>query len=55
MTIAAEKIVRGDRVIVKGGDNVPCDLVIFKSKEMKVSNASLTGEPEELLRVPGES
>lgn len=31
-------------MIVKGGENVPCDIVIVKSNEMKVSNASLTGE-----------
>jgi sodium/potassium-transporting ATPase subunit alpha len=40
----AKLIVPGDIVKVKGGENVPCDIVIFKSNEMKVNNASLTGE-----------
>ena len=35
--------------MVKGGENIPCDLVIFKSNEMKVNNASLTGESEDIL------
>lgn len=34
------------------GDNIPADIVVFQSNEMKVNNASLTGESEELLRVP---
>jgi Ca2+-transporting ATPase len=38
-------MVPGDVVKVKAGENIPCDLVIFKSNEMKVNNASLTGEP----------
>ena len=32
--------------MVSTGENIPCDLVIFKSTEMKVNNASLTGESE---------
>ena len=38
--------------MVKGGDNIPCDICIFKSKEMKVNNASLTGEPLDILIDP---
>lgn len=38
----------GDIVIVKTGENIPCDIVIFKSNEMKVNNASLTGESEDI-------
>ena len=45
----------GDIVEVSLGDNIPADLIIVKSNEMKVNNASLTGESEELLRVPDES
>ena len=37
--------------MVSTGENIPCDLVIFKSTEMKVNNASLTGESEDLLRL----
>jgi len=52
MEIPAKFIVPGDIVTVKGGDNVPCDICIFKSNEMKVSNASLTGESEDILIDP---
>jgi len=50
--IEAKFIVPGDVVIVKGGENIPCDLVMFKTNEMKVNNASLTGEAEEILLDP---
>lgn len=43
--VDAKNIVPGDVVLVKGGENIPCDVCVFKSNEMKVSNASLTGEP----------
>lgn len=33
-----------------GGDNIPADIVLFNASEMKVNNASLTGESEDLLR-----
>jgi sodium/potassium-transporting ATPase subunit alpha len=46
--IDAKKIVPGDVVVVKTGENIPCDIVVFKSNEMKVNNASLTGESEDI-------
>jgi len=46
--VDAKLIVPGDIVIVKGGENVPCDICLFKTNEMKVSNASLTGESEDI-------
>ena len=46
--IDAKLIVPGDLVMVKGGENVPCDICIVRSNEMKVSNASLTGESEDI-------
>lgn len=49
MTVDAKYIVPGDVVVVKGGENIPCDVVIYKSNEMKVNNASLTGESEDIL------
>ena len=49
--IAASEIVPGDIVEIKGGDLVPADLILFETNEMKVNNASLTGEAEELLRL----
>ena len=42
--VEAKTIVPGDIVKIKGGENIPCDVIIFKSNEMKVNNASLTGE-----------
>ena len=53
-TVAARDLVPGDIVEVSIGDNIPADMVIIKSNEMKVNNASLTGESEELLRIPEE-
>jgi sodium/potassium-transporting ATPase subunit alpha len=46
--VDAKSIVPGDVVMVKGGENIPCDICIFKSNEMKVNNASLTGESEDI-------
>jgi sodium/potassium-transporting ATPase subunit alpha len=46
--IDAKRIVPGDIVQVKTGENIPCDIVVFKSNEMKVNNASLTGESEDI-------
>ena len=45
---------RGDIIKVKGGDKIPADIVLIETNEMKVNNASLTGESEDLLRLPEE-
>jgi sodium/potassium-transporting ATPase subunit alpha len=50
--VNAVELVPGDIVFVNVGDNIPADIVVFSANEMKVNNASLTGESEELLRVP---
>ena len=50
-TIEARLLVPGDLVKVKGGDNIPADMILLETNEMKVNNASLTGESEDLLRV----
>ena len=55
--VNAKQIVPGDIVKVVSGNNIPCDLIIFKSNEMKVNNASLTGESEDInidLDIPAE-
>lgn len=39
-------LVVGDLIQVKNGDKVPADIRIVKSDQMKVDNASLTGESE---------
>ena len=41
-------------MLIQAGDNIPADLRILESQEMKVNNASLTGESEDLLRKPRE-
>ena len=51
--IESKKLVPGDVIKVKGGDNVPADIVLFEANEMKVDNSSLTGEPEQLIRNVG--
>ena len=48
--IESKYLVPGDIVHIKGGDNIPADIVLFEVSEMKVNNASLTGESEDLLR-----
>lgn len=46
----ASDLVPGDIVALKAGDQIPADVVLMTSNEMKVNNASLTGESEDLLR-----
>ena len=50
--IEASKLVPGDLVKVKGGDKIPADIRIVECIEMKVNNASLTGETDDLWRRP---
>lgn len=52
--INAVELVPGDIVEINNGENIPADVVLIKTSEMKVNNASLTGESEELLRLPEE-
>lgn len=47
-------MVPGDIVEIPTGENIPADIVLIKSSEMKVNNSSLTGESEDLLRLPEE-
>jgi len=48
--IESRLLVPGDVITLNFGDNIPADVVLFKANEMKVNNASLTGESEDLLR-----
>ncbi len=54
ITIEARKLVPGDIVYLNLGDNIPADCVLLEASEMKVNNASLTGESEDLLRIVDE-
>jgi len=49
--VEARLLVPGDIIKVKLGEQIPADLILFEAQEMKVNNASLTGESEDLLRV----
>ena len=49
-SIEAVKLVPGDLIRVKGGENIPADIRVIECHEMKVNNASLTGESDDLLR-----
>jgi sodium/potassium-transporting ATPase subunit alpha len=51
ITIDAAEIAIGDVVHIGNGDNIPADVILIKVNEMKVNNASLTGESEDLLRI----
>ena len=42
--IAAEELVPGDLVFLQSGDKVPADLRLYKVKELRIDEASLTGE-----------
>lgn len=49
-SIAAEDLVPGDILRMKGGDKIPADVRIIHCSGMKVDNSSLTGESEALSR-----
>lgn len=44
INLPAEDLVPGDIVKVTGGEKVPADLRVLSSSDLKVNNASLTGE-----------
>lgn len=52
--IEAKMLVPGDIVFLEMGDNIPADIILFQANEMKVNNASLTGESEDLQRIADE-
>ena len=45
-SIKSADLVRGDIILLKAGDRVPADIRIVSATDMKVDNASLTGESE---------
>ncbi|TMW57598.1 hypothetical protein Poli38472_003523 [Pythium oligandrum] len=51
--VDASQLVRGDIVMLKGGDKVPADIRIIEcSDDLAVDNSCLTGEPEPQKRIP---
>ncbi len=49
-TIDAEELVPGDIVLLSSGDRVPADLRILEVHELRVNEASLTGESETVAK-----
>ena len=45
-TLKAVNLVRGDIVLLRAGDRLPADIRVITATDMKVDNASLTGESE---------
>jgi magnesium-transporting ATPase (P-type) len=43
-TVDADEIVPGDVVLIEAGDRVPADLRLFKTKNLRIEEAILTGE-----------
>jgi len=50
-SVPSEGIAVGDLIHLKAGIQIPADVVLLNASEMKVNNASLTGESDDLLRV----
>ncbi|KAF8655874.1 hypothetical protein AX16_002957 [Volvariella volvacea WC 439] len=48
----ASTLVKGDAVLLRVGDKVPADLLLFSATDLKVDNSSLTGESEPQERRP---
>ena len=44
ISIDAEQLVPGDIVLLQSGDKVPADLRLFKTRELRIEEAMLTGE-----------
>jgi magnesium-transporting ATPase (P-type) len=42
--LAAEQLIPGDVVLLQSGDKVPADLRLFKTRELRIEEAMLTGE-----------
>ncbi|GEK92093.1 HAD-IC family P-type ATPase [Alkalibacterium kapii] len=42
--IPAEEVVKGDLIYIEAGDNIPADLRLVSTENMKVQESSLTGE-----------
>lgn len=50
--IAKDRLVVGDVVILSAGDEIPADIELFRSMEMKVSEACMTGESVAVSKYP---
>ncbi len=50
-TVSAADLVPGDVIVLQEGDRVPADARVIESAELRVEEASLTGEPESVRKV----
>lgn len=50
VTIDVETIVVGDIVLIKQGENIPADCLLFEDFNISTNESSLTGEPDELKK-----
>jgi sodium/potassium-transporting ATPase subunit alpha len=53
ISIAAKQVVPGDVVLLAEGNKIPADLRLIAVSDIRVNNASLTGESEPLPRTTG--
>ena len=52
LEITKDQLVVGDIVILAAGDEIPADIELFEAIEMKVSEASMTGESVAVSKYP---
>lgn len=52
LEITKDQLVVGDIVILAAGDEIPADIELFEAVEMKVSEASMTGESVAVSKYP---
>lgn len=52
LEITKDQLVVGDIVILAAGDEIPADIELFESVDMKVSEASMTGESVAVSKYP---
>ena len=50
--ITKDKVVVGDVVVLAAGDEIPADIELFHAIDMKVSEASMTGESVAVSKYP---
>ena len=50
--IAAEELVPGDIVLLQSGDKVPADLRLFRTRNLRIEEAALTGESLSVEKSP---
>eukprot|EP00930_Biecheleria_cincta_P074788 TRINITY_DN619_c0_g2_i1.p1 TRINITY_DN619_c0_g2~~TRINITY_DN619_c0_g2_i1.p1 ORF type:complete len:1071 (-),score=225.48 TRINITY_DN619_c0_g2_i1:350-3562(-) len=50
VSVPTNSLVRGDIVVLGTGDVVPADIRLVEAEDLKVSEASLTGEPDDVAK-----